>query len=70
MLRHCANAEEFYVRELMPKKIAVDLEYEARRTFWSDLQLLLEMVLLIFGRSYRVDRDFCVVHTEKSTSGN
>ena len=54
------------MRELMPKKIAVDLQYEATRTFWSDLQLLFEMVLLILGRSYRVDRDFCVVrHGEK-----
>ena len=70
LLRRCANAEEFYVRELMPKKIAVELEYEARRTFWSDLQLIVEMVLLIFGRSYRVDRDFCVVASEKSTFDN
>ena len=29
------------MRELMPKKIAVDLQYETSRTFWSDLQLLL-----------------------------
>jgi lipopolysaccharide/colanic/teichoic acid biosynthesis glycosyltransferase len=58
MLRNCPNPEEIYVQELMPKKIAVDLEYEARRTFWSDLQLLAEMVLLILGRSYRVDTDF------------
>ena len=65
LLRHCANAEEFYVRELMPKKIAVDLEYEARRTFWSDLQLLLEMALLIFGRSYRVDRDIFVLSRQR-----
>jgi lipopolysaccharide/colanic/teichoic acid biosynthesis glycosyltransferase len=70
MLRHCVEPEEFYIRELMPKKVAVDLEYEARRTFWSDLRLLLEMFLLILGRSYRVDRDFCLVHTEKSASRN
>lgn len=69
MLRHCVNPEEFYVRELMPKKIAVDLEYEARRTFRSDLQLLFEMVLLILGKSYRVDRDFGVLPAEKNTSG-
>ena len=67
LLRRCANAEEFYVRQLMPKKIAVDLEYEARRTFWSDLQLLYEMALMIVGRSYRVDRQFCVVPPEKGT---
>jgi lipopolysaccharide/colanic/teichoic acid biosynthesis glycosyltransferase len=69
MLQNCPNPEEIYVQELMPKKIAVDLEYEARRTFWSDLQLLSEMVLLILGRSYRVDRDFCVP-SQKSTSGS
>jgi UDP-MurNAc hydroxylase len=28
VLRHCVNPEEFYMRELMPKKIAVDLQYE------------------------------------------
>ena len=66
LLRRCPNVEEFYVRQLMPKKIAVDLEYEARRTFWSDLQLLFEMVFMIVGRSYRVDRDFCVLPPEKS----
>ena len=70
MLRNCPNPEEIYVQELMPKKIAVDLQYETRRTFWSDLQLLLEMVLLILGRSYRVDRDFCVVPSEKGTFSN
>jgi lipopolysaccharide/colanic/teichoic acid biosynthesis glycosyltransferase len=70
MLQNCPNPEEIYVQELMPKKIAVDLEYEARRTFWSDLQLLSEMVLLILGRSYRMDRDFCVVPSEKGTFRN
>jgi lipopolysaccharide/colanic/teichoic acid biosynthesis glycosyltransferase len=69
ILRHCFNPEEFYIRELMPKKIAVDLEYEVRRTFWSDLRLLLEMVLLVLGKSYRVDQDFCVLPAQKNTSG-
>jgi lipopolysaccharide/colanic/teichoic acid biosynthesis glycosyltransferase len=70
MLRRCATPEEFYIRELMPKKIAVDLQYEATRTFRSDLQLLLEMVLLILGRSYRVDRSLSVLPAEKNTSGS
>jgi lipopolysaccharide/colanic/teichoic acid biosynthesis glycosyltransferase len=68
MLRDHPNAEQFYVRELMPKKIAVDLQYEVSRTFWSDLRLFCEMALLILGRSNRVDRDFCVVPSEKTTS--
>ena len=70
MLRHCANPEEFYIRQLMPKKLAVDLQYQTSRTFWSDLKLLLEMVLLILGRSYRMDRDFSVVPSEKNTFSN
>jgi lipopolysaccharide/colanic/teichoic acid biosynthesis glycosyltransferase len=65
ILRHCVSPEEFYIRELMPKKIAVDLQYEATRTLRSDLQLLIEMVLLILGRSYRVDRSFSVLTAEK-----
>jgi lipopolysaccharide/colanic/teichoic acid biosynthesis glycosyltransferase len=70
ILRHCGNPEEFYIRELMPKKIAVDLQYEATRTLRSDLQLLLEMVLLILGKSYRIDRSFSVLTAEKYTSGS
>jgi lipopolysaccharide/colanic/teichoic acid biosynthesis glycosyltransferase len=70
ILRDCPKPEEFYVRELMPKKIAVDLQYEAIRTFRSDLQLLFEMVLLIFGKSHRVDRELCVAASEKTTSGS
>jgi lipopolysaccharide/colanic/teichoic acid biosynthesis glycosyltransferase len=65
LLRGCPDPEEFYIRELMPKKIAVDLQYETTRTFWSDLRLLFEMVLLILGRSYRVDQDFCGLHAQK-----
>ena len=70
MLRHCVNPEEFYIRQLMPKRLAVDLQYQTSRTFWSDLKLLLEMVLLILGRSYRMDRDFSVVPSEKNTFSN
>jgi lipopolysaccharide/colanic/teichoic acid biosynthesis glycosyltransferase len=66
ILRHCLNPEEFYIRELMPKKIAVDLHYEAVRNFRSDLRLMFEMVLLILGKSYRVDSDFPVVASRKN----
>jgi lipopolysaccharide/colanic/teichoic acid biosynthesis glycosyltransferase len=58
MLHGFANPEEVYVRELMPRKIAADLDYERRRTFWSDLQLIGEIVLLILGKSYRRDESF------------
>ena len=58
MLRRCRDPEQFYVRELMPRKIAVDLEYERARTFLTDLRLLVELVLLIvFGRSRHIQHD-------------
>jgi lipopolysaccharide/colanic/teichoic acid biosynthesis glycosyltransferase len=58
MLRSYPNPEAIYVQELMPRKLAVDLEYESHRTFWSDLRLLAEIALLVAGKSYRVDTDF------------
>lgn len=57
-LRGRPDPEEIYVRQLMPKKIAVDLQYKRSRTFWSDLQLLGEIALLILGKSFRADKDF------------
>jgi lipopolysaccharide/colanic/teichoic acid biosynthesis glycosyltransferase len=64
MLRGYPEPEVIYLQQLMPKKIAVDLEYERRRTFWSDLRLLAEVVLLILGKSYRIDHNFHLTPTE------
>jgi len=58
MLRNCSRPEEFYIQQLMPRKIEVDLEYEDRRTLWSDMRLLAEIGLLILGKSFRRDRNF------------
>jgi lipopolysaccharide/colanic/teichoic acid biosynthesis glycosyltransferase len=55
LLRDRADPEEAYVRELMPLKIRTDLDYERRRTLWSDCRLLLEVALLILGKRFRVD---------------
>src|SRR5207248_3150841 len=52
------DPEEVYVKYLMPKKIAVDLEYERTRTFWSDLRLLAEIALFVMGKLDRRDRTF------------
>jgi lipopolysaccharide/colanic/teichoic acid biosynthesis glycosyltransferase len=46
LLRGYPNPEEVYIRHLLPRKIAMDLHYEAIRTFWSDLRLLGEIALL------------------------
>ena len=65
ILRGYPNPEEVYVQQLMPRKLAVDLQYERVRTFWSDLRLLVEIALLILGKSYRIDRDFRISPSEK-----
>jgi lipopolysaccharide/colanic/teichoic acid biosynthesis glycosyltransferase len=61
VLRGCPNPEEVYRQYLMPKKLTVDLEYERHRTFWSDLLLLAEIILLsLLGKSYRIDHSFYI----------
>jgi lipopolysaccharide/colanic/teichoic acid biosynthesis glycosyltransferase len=61
ILRGFPNPEEVYRQYLMPKKLTVDLEYERHRTFWSDLLLLTEIILLsLLGKSYRTDHNFSI----------
>jgi lipopolysaccharide/colanic/teichoic acid biosynthesis glycosyltransferase len=56
LLKECADPEEFYVTELMPKKIAVDLEYQRTRTFTKDLRLLAEIAsFVVSGKSRHLD---------------
>jgi lipopolysaccharide/colanic/teichoic acid biosynthesis glycosyltransferase len=56
LLKGCTDPEEVYRNLLMPRKLAVDLEYERRRTFWSDLRLCGAVVLAVLGRNPRLDR--------------
>jgi lipopolysaccharide/colanic/teichoic acid biosynthesis glycosyltransferase len=53
LLRGCRDPEAVYVKALMPRKIAVDLEYELTRTFLTDLCLLGKLLLLIAVRKSR-----------------
>ena len=65
ILRGYPNPEEVYLQQLMPRKLAIDLQYERSRTFWSDMRLLAEIGLLILGKSYRMDRNFRITSAEK-----
>jgi len=67
LLRQNPNPEETYVRQLMPRKIALDVQYGESRTFWSDLRLIAEIILLIAGASFRRDRNFRINSPEKTT---
>jgi lipopolysaccharide/colanic/teichoic acid biosynthesis glycosyltransferase len=67
LLQGHSDPEETYITQLMPKKIAVDLEYEHTRTFLSDLRLLGELARLVMtGKSHRTDRDFRVISNQKN----
>jgi lipopolysaccharide/colanic/teichoic acid biosynthesis glycosyltransferase len=56
LLRTAWDPEQFYASVLLPRKVAADLAYEQERTAWTDLGLVAEIVLLVAGRSRRVDR--------------
>jgi lipopolysaccharide/colanic/teichoic acid biosynthesis glycosyltransferase len=69
VLQGYPNPEEVYRQHLMPRKLAVDLEYERHRTFWSDLLLLAEIILLsVIGKSYRIDRNFSIPFYKEAPS--
>jgi lipopolysaccharide/colanic/teichoic acid biosynthesis glycosyltransferase len=42
--------EQFYISNLMPQKIRIDLEYAERATFLSDCGILLRTAFLVLGR--------------------
>ena len=56
LLQSVADPETVYARQLMPRKVAVDLQYETTRTLVSDVRLIAEMALLVAGKSFRIDR--------------
>ncbi|MSQ79723.1 MAG: sugar transferase [Flavobacteriaceae bacterium] len=42
------NPEEFYIKELIPKKTAIYLQYVDRQSFWLDLQIIFKTIFKIF----------------------
>ena len=66
LLSKTADPEAAYVRQLMPRKIAVDLSYEQHRTFRSDVRLIAELALLVAGRRARIDGEFRITTAEGS----
>jgi lipopolysaccharide/colanic/teichoic acid biosynthesis glycosyltransferase len=63
ILRKQPDPEATYVEQLLPGKVAVDLDYEERRTFGSDLWLLGQIALFVLGRRGHLDHTFQVVPT-------
>lgn len=45
---HGADWERIYLEEVMPRKLAIDLEYLQQRTFWSDVGLVVQTIFEMF----------------------
>lgn len=41
------NPEDFYLREVLPKKLEIDLNYIKNRSFWKDLKILIKTLFHI-----------------------
>jgi len=42
---------DFYIREIMPVKLALNRKYIQEQSFWLDLKIILKTIFLIFKRS-------------------
>jgi lipopolysaccharide/colanic/teichoic acid biosynthesis glycosyltransferase len=48
LLSNASDPEEFYITQIMPEKIVINLDYIKRRTFFSDLGVMWRTFLSIF----------------------
>ena len=48
LLSTAENPEEFYIKELIPRKTAIYLQYVDRQSFWLDLQIIFKTIFKIF----------------------
>jgi lipopolysaccharide/colanic/teichoic acid biosynthesis glycosyltransferase len=44
LLSQSTNPEEYYIKEIMPQKLALNLEYIKTRTFWRDIKLIFKTI--------------------------
>lgn len=51
LLGNAADPETTYVQEIMPDKLALNLEYIRNRSLWKDIQIIGLTLARIFGRS-------------------
>ena len=64
LLEGYSDPEDIYVRYLMPKKLAIDLNYESIRSFWSDLELIARVMMSILGKRSQIDQSILLPHQQ------
>ncbi|MBD3183557.1 sugar transferase [Candidatus Poribacteria bacterium] len=47
ILKDKEDPDKYYIRELMPKKVEIDLNYIDNRSFWLDIQILLKSFFVV-----------------------
>ena len=50
LLRNAADPEALYLAEILPAKLAIDLEYVHHRSAWTDMRLIVETFTRVLGR--------------------
>jgi lipopolysaccharide/colanic/teichoic acid biosynthesis glycosyltransferase len=60
LLSRVAESEltNYYVKELLPEKVGLDLEYAFHATMFTDVKLLLQTLVAVLWRNARVTDDF------------
>jgi len=43
--------EHIYTEQVLPHKLAIEIEYLKKRTFWNDLIIIIRTVLAVFRRN-------------------
>ena len=57
LLQRCRNVEEEYIREIMPHKLALDLEYVESQTLLLDLKLIARTLMCLFETDGMAERE-------------
>ena len=53
LLASATDPQTTYHKKILPEKIEISLRYQQRRTFWSDLGVILKTVMAVFQRQPR-----------------
>ena len=57
LLQRCGNVEEEYIREIMPHKLALDLQYVESQTLLLDLKLIARTLMCLFETDGMAERE-------------
>ena len=57
LLQRCRNVEEEYIREIMPHKLALDLQYVESQTLLLDLKLIARTLMCLFETDGMAERE-------------